>query len=81
MNNSFFFTKVIWNLQVRKVQESINTVVTILYRPEVMVRDDIKELGSLIEIEMVVSQNNRGHIEVLNHQTQSRMCNYCNEWH
>lgn len=80
MKNSFF-TKAIWDLLVRKILASIITVMAILYRPGLMVRDTIKLLGSLIAIEMVGSPNNRGQVEALNPQKQGSMCRYCNEWH
>lgn len=54
---------------------------TIFYRPGLMVKDNIKELVSLIAIKLIGAPNNRGQTEVLNPQKQGSMCGYYNEWH
>lgn len=45
-----FFSKVTWDVLVREAYESIITMVNILCRPELMVKDNIKELCSLVAI-------------------------------
>lgn len=51
---------------VRKALESIITVAVIFSKPGLTARDDIKELSIPIAIKMVGSQNNRGHVGLLN---------------
>lgn len=74
------FTKAIKNLRVRAPPESLESKVeVVLFRPELMIKETVIELGSLIVMGIIRPQNNKGQVAVLNFQKRG-YDNYHTVW-